>query len=77
MYGVTETESINLLDAISIMQGMLDKERNQELRKYVRTRCEVKPELCLLRTLTEYGFSEKEEEIFDEYAGKTNSILVL
>lgn len=58
MCGVTEIESINLLGPIALTHGMLEKERDQELRKYLHTRCEFKPELCLARTLAEYSGSE-------------------
>lgn len=75
MYGVTEIESINLLDPLTFSQGLLLKERDKELRTYFRTRCEIKPELCLQRTLDEYGQSdisqnniEKKDGVYD-YSG--------
>lgn len=58
MCGVTEVESINLLGPVALTHGMLEKERDQELKKYLHTRCEFKPELCLARTLAEYSGSE-------------------
>ncbi|XP_057664860.1 neuroligin-4, X-linked-like [Diorhabda carinulata] len=58
LYGVTEIESINLLDPVALSQGLLLKERDQELRTYFRSRCEIKPELCLQRTLDEYGAND-------------------
>lgn len=54
MYGVTELESIHSLGPVALTHGMLEKERDQELRNYLRTRCEMKPELCLTHTLAEY-----------------------
>lgn len=54
MYGVTELESIHWLGPVALTHGMLERERDQELRNYLRTRCEMKPELCLARTLAEY-----------------------
>lgn len=58
MYGITELESIHLLGPVALTHGMLEKERDEELRKYVRSRCEMKPELCLMQTLEEYTGSE-------------------
>ncbi|CAG9853637.1 unnamed protein product [Phyllotreta striolata] len=75
MYGVTEMESINLLDPLTFSQGMLLKERDKELRTYFRTRCEMKPELCLQRTLDEYSHGDilqnnvqKKDGVYD-YSG--------
>lgn len=47
-------ESINLLDAVALTHGMLEKERDQDLNKYLGIRCELNHEVCLLRTLAEY-----------------------
>ncbi|CAH1117824.1 unnamed protein product [Phaedon cochleariae] len=58
IYGVTELESVHLLGPVALTQGLLEKERDQQLRAYFYSRCEVKPELCLQRTLDEYGQSE-------------------
>nr|WCC58147.1 carboxylesterase [Pharsalia antennata] len=58
MYGVTELESIHLLGPVALTHGMLEKERDEELRKYFSSRCEKKPELCLMQTLEEYTGSE-------------------
>lgn len=52
--GLTEVESINLLDAVALTHGMLEKERDQDLNKYLGIRCELNHEVCLLRTLAEY-----------------------
>ncbi|KAL3281970.1 hypothetical protein HHI36_005173 [Cryptolaemus montrouzieri] len=54
MYGVTEVESINFLGPIALTYGMLQKERDQELRNYLRFTCETKPELCVSTILEEY-----------------------
>lgn len=58
MYGVTELESIHLLSADALKFGMLEKDRDQELRRYLRSKCEMKPELCLTKALAEYTRSE-------------------
>ncbi|KAK4880718.1 hypothetical protein RN001_008864 [Aquatica leii] len=54
MYGVTEIESAHLLGPVGLTHGLLEKERDQELKKYLRVKCETKPELCVSRTLEEY-----------------------
>lgn len=55
MYGVTEVESVDHLDPVALFQGMLEKERDEELGKYFQFRCEKKPEFCTVRTLNEYS----------------------
>lgn len=55
---MTEVESAHLLGPVALTHGMLEKERDQELRKYLHTRCEFKPELCVARTLAEYTGTE-------------------
>nr|CAH7731011.1 unnamed protein product [Callosobruchus chinensis] len=65
IYGVTEMDSIHALGPVSLIHGMLKKDRNQELKKYIQTRCEVLPESCLRTTLSEYGFYEKEKDLED------------
>lgn len=54
MYGVTEMESVDFLNPVALYQGMLDKERNDELRQYLKLRCDNKVENCLERTLKMY-----------------------
>lgn len=54
MYGVTEIESVDLLGPVALNKGMLEKERDEELRKYFRVRCEKNSEHCLTHTLKEY-----------------------
>lgn len=54
MYGVTQSEGYNLLGPIALTHGMLEKERDGELRQYLQSRCELMPELCFARTLNEY-----------------------
>lgn len=54
MLGVTEIESLHLLNSIALTYGMLERERDQELKKYLSVRCEMKLELCVTRTLAEY-----------------------
>lgn len=53
MYGVTEIESIDLLNPVALIQGMLERERDDELQKYFSHRC-TKSDLCVDRTLKEY-----------------------
>lgn len=42
------------MDAVALTHGMLEKERDQDLNKYLSIRCELNHEVCLLRTLAEY-----------------------
>ncbi|KAL1513355.1 hypothetical protein ABEB36_002775 [Hypothenemus hampei] len=60
MYGVTEIESIHLPlgGDVALIYGMLENERDEELRKYMRTRCEIKPEACFAKTRAEYNYEE-------------------
>lgn len=65
MYGVNEVESAHLLGPVGLTHGLLEKERDQELRKYLSTRCEFKPELCLAYTLREY-VGDSDDELGDQ-----------
>ncbi|KAJ8918286.1 hypothetical protein NQ315_014156, partial [Exocentrus adspersus] len=76
MYGVTELESIHLLGPVALTHGMPEKERDEELRKYVRSRCEMKPELCLMHTLEEYTGSLNDHE-YKSYTGHEPSKALL
>lgn len=55
MYGVTEIESIDALNPVALIQGMLEKERDHELQKYFSFRCDKKSNLCINRTLSDYS----------------------
>ncbi|KAK9869518.1 hypothetical protein WA026_003272 [Henosepilachna vigintioctopunctata] len=55
MYGVTEMESVHFLGAIPFTYGMLKKERDQELRNYLRFTCKTRPEACINSILSSYA----------------------
>lgn len=61
MYGVTELESLHLPlgGDVPLMYGMLEKERDEELMRYMRTRCELKPEACFSATKAKYNYNER------------------
>lgn len=69
LFGVTEIESIHLLKADALKFGMLERDRDEELRKYFRGRCERKPDVCVARTLGEY--SNIDFTLADDYIGYT------
>ena len=54
LYGVTELESYNLLDAVSLHFGMLEQERDKKIRSYVQERFEYLPDMYLAETLKAY-----------------------
>ena len=57
LYGMTEWESYHSLNAVSLAYGMLERERDQLLKNYMRSKYEVLPDLALARTLTQYTVS--------------------
>lgn len=54
MYGITETESVNLLNPVYLLHGMLDKELEKELTDYMNVCCELKPTKCKINALYKY-----------------------
>ncbi|XP_074040632.1 uncharacterized protein [Leptinotarsa decemlineata] len=72
MYGVTEQESLHLLGPVALIKGMLEKERDQELRAYFHSRCEMRPGLCMQRTLDEYSRNDafpQSDRLYGDYTG--------
>ncbi|XP_066143229.1 neuroligin-4, X-linked-like isoform X1 [Euwallacea fornicatus] len=61
MYGVTELESIHLPlgGDMAVIHGMLENKRDEELGKYMRVRCEIKPDVCLAETRAKYNYNER------------------
>lgn len=61
MYGVTELESLHLPlgGDVPLMYGMLENERDEELMRYMRTRCEIKPEACFAETKAKYNYDQR------------------
>jgi hypothetical protein len=59
LYGVTELESYDLLDAVSLQYGMLEQERDKKILTYVRERFEYEPGLSLAETLKAYNVTRR------------------
>ncbi|XP_076287681.1 uncharacterized protein LOC143212608 isoform X2 [Lasioglossum baleicum] len=55
MYGVTESEKFHTLPPVELSHGMLDEERDQELRDHVKATHELEPEFILSKILEQYG----------------------
>lgn len=55
LFGVTELESYHTIDAVALLHGMLEKERDTYLRLYMQTRFEMKPDVALALTLKLYA----------------------
>ncbi|KAF7287544.1 hypothetical protein GWI33_005908 [Rhynchophorus ferrugineus] len=60
MYGVTEMESIHLPlgGDTGLKDGIYEEQKDEELRKYMRTRCEVKPNVCFEETRAKYNYNK-------------------
>jgi hypothetical protein len=56
---VTQLESYDLLDAVSLQHGMLEQERDKKIRTYVRERFEYEPGLILAETLKAYDVTRR------------------
>uniref|UniRef100_A0A1Q3G4H5 Putative esterase and lipase n=1 Tax=Culex tarsalis TaxID=7177 RepID=A0A1Q3G4H5_CULTA len=54
LYGMTELESYNVLNAVALTYGLLENERDNLLRFYMQNRFEIRPDLALAATLNEY-----------------------
>ncbi|XP_055539107.1 uncharacterized protein LOC129726440 [Wyeomyia smithii] len=54
LYGMTELESYNILNAVALAYGLLENERDNLLRFYMQNRFEIRPDLALAATLSEY-----------------------
>uniref|UniRef100_A0A1B0CTL9 Carboxylesterase type B domain-containing protein n=2 Tax=Lutzomyia longipalpis TaxID=7200 RepID=A0A1B0CTL9_LUTLO len=55
LFGMTEVESYHMLNAIELMYGLLENERDTLLRFYLQNRFEIRPDLALAATLKEYS----------------------
>ncbi|XP_060518192.1 neuroligin-4, Y-linked-like [Cylas formicarius] len=74
MYGVTELESKHLAFGgdVALTHGMLERERDNELKKYMRTRCEMKPDTCFMEAMAKYKYDHRRfqsEQEFGDYSG--------
>lgn len=55
LFGLTEIESYNAINAIGIMHGLLENERDGYLKFYVQNRFDVRPDIAMDLTLREYS----------------------
>lgn len=55
LFGITEIESYNNVNAVGIMHGLLENERDSYLRFYMQNRFEVRPDIAMDLTLREYN----------------------
>ncbi|XP_059619830.1 neuroligin-4, X-linked [Phlebotomus argentipes] len=55
LFGMTEVESYHMLNAMELMYGLLETERDTLLRFYLQNRFEIRPDLALAATLKEYS----------------------
>lgn len=53
LFGMTELESYNILNAVALSYGLLENERDNLLRFYMQNRFEIRPDLALAATLNE------------------------
>lgn len=54
MFGLTEIESYHLLDAVSLISGILEKDFQVTLRTYLTARSEYAPDVAYFKTRSEY-----------------------
>ena len=77
MYGVTEIEGIHMVDHEYAPHASLEEIRSDELRNYMKIRCQLNYNECWARTLEEYNRIEpnsRKEGNFDEFAADRSSI---
>lgn len=55
LFGLAEIESYNNVNAVGIMHGLLENERDQYLRFYIQNRYEIRPDIAMDATLREYS----------------------
>jgi hypothetical protein len=77
LYGVTELESYDLLDAVSLQYGMLEQERDNKIRSYVRERFEYEPGLSLAETLKAYNVTRRQLSASSSSVAETNRDILL
>lgn len=63
LFGVTELESYHTLNALSLMRGMLDRERDEVLRHYLQTRYDINKEVAQVLTLKLYASNFKNSHL--------------
>jgi hypothetical protein len=74
---VTELESYDLLDAVSLQHGMLEQERDRTIRTYVRERFEYEPGLILAETLKAYNVTSLRSSVSLQSVAETHRDILL
>ncbi|KAJ4427222.1 hypothetical protein ANN_24839 [Periplaneta americana] len=77
LYGVTELESYNLLDAVSLQYGMLEQDRDKKIRSYVQERFQYLPDLSLAETLKAYNVTRRRTSASSQSIAETNRDILL
>lgn len=55
LFGLTENEAYHTLNAVGLVHGLLENERDGYLRFYMQNRFEIRPDIALALTLQEYN----------------------
>lgn len=53
LFGLTEVESYHSLNAVGLLHGLLESERDNYLRYYMQNRFEIRPDIATAMTLQE------------------------
>jgi hypothetical protein len=77
LYGVTEVESFDLLDAVSLQHGMLEQDRDKKIRTYVTERFEYEPGLVLAETLKAYNVTKRRSSASSQSVAETHRDILL
>ncbi|KAL6267285.1 hypothetical protein P5V15_000360, partial [Pogonomyrmex californicus] len=74
MYGVTESEKFHILPPVALLDGMLDRQRDEILRDHAEATHELEPELILSKVLEQY--SDFSSGFTKEYATKNRDMVL-
>lgn len=77
LFGVTELESYHILNAVALLYGLLETEKDNLLRFYMQNRFEIRPDLALAATLREYTdiYTDPNKALADEHRDTLLEIL--
>jgi hypothetical protein len=77
LYGVTQLESYDVLDAASLQYGIQEQERDKKIRTYVRERFEYEPDLSLAETLNAYNVTKRRSSFSSQSVAETHRDILL
>jgi hypothetical protein len=77
LYGVTQLESYDLLDAVTLQYGMREQERDRKIRTYVQDRFEFEPDLSLAKTLKAYDVTRRRASSSSQSVAETHRDILL